>query len=262
MTEAVRFETVRFERTGDAARVVLDRPATLNAWVPQLGDDLQAALELCADDAVRAVLVTGAGRAFSSGADLTPPEGEPLGPHEMLVRHYHPVLTGIRALPKPVIAGVGGPAAGIGCSLALCCDLVLAAESAFFLLAFVNIALVPDGGASVWVPARAGAGRALQMALLGERVPAPQALEWGLADRVVGDGDFEAACEELLARMAAGPTATYAAIKRLIDARVYAGAEAQLEREAVVQEDMVVAADHVEGVAAFRERRPARFTGR
>src|SRR5918999_3858638 len=168
----------------------------MNAWDTQLGLDLRTAIELAAeDDGVRAVTITGAGRAFSSGADLRggfdprPSDGRPdVG--VALRERYHPIITGVRRMPKPVLAAVNGPAAGIGCSLALACDLVLAAESAYFLLAFVNIGLVPDGGSSVFVPARAGAGRAAQMAMLGERVPAATGRAWGLVDRVVSDDPF------------------------------------------------------------------------
>src|SRR5829696_8779885 len=173
-------DTIKLRRgasNGAELRIELNRPERMNAWDKQLGVDLLAAVELAAADLdVRAVTITGAGRAFSSGADLRAgfdpaPDGRPdLG--SILRERYHPIITGIRHMPKPVLAAVNGPAVGIGCSLALACDLVLAAESAYFLLAFVNIGLAPDGGSSVFVPARAGAGRAATMAMLGERVPA------------------------------------------------------------------------------------------
>src|ERR671916_1794849 len=214
-------ETVSLQRgasNGAELRIVLNRPDRMNAWDKQLGLDLLAAVELAAaDDSVRAVTITGAGRAFSSGADLRAgfdptPEGHPdVG--TALRERYHPIITGIRTMPKPVLAAVNGPAVGIGCSLALACDLVLAAESAYLLLAFVNIGLVPDGGSSVFVPARAGAGRAATMALLGERVPAAQALAWGLVDRVATDDAFAAEAEALTERLATGPTRAYAAAK-------------------------------------------------
>src|SRR5262249_55757149 len=148
------------------------------------------------DDEVRAVELIGAGRAFSAGADLkagfTPgPDGHP-DVESVLHELYHPIILGLRRMPKPVVAAVNGPAVGIGCSLALASDLIVAARSAYFLLAFVNIGLVPDGGSSVFVPARAGYARAMEMSLLGEKVPADQALQWGLINRVVDDEQLEA----------------------------------------------------------------------
>ena len=161
-------ETVNLRRgasNGAELRIELNRPERMNAWDKQLGLDLLAAVELAAaDTSVRCVTITGAGRAFSSGADLRAgfdptPEGRPdVG--TALRERYHPIITGVRRMPKPVLAAVNGPAVGIGCSLALACDLVLARESAYLLLAFVNIGLVPDGGSSVFIPARVGAGRA------------------------------------------------------------------------------------------------------
>src|SRR5918997_2310869 len=209
-------ETVTLERRGGELRITLNRPDSMNAWDKQLGADLLAAVrEAAADDAVRAVVVTGAGRAFSSGADLRAgfdptPEGHP-DVETVLHEVYHPIITGLRELPKPVVAAVNGPAVGIGCSLALACDLVLATESSYLLLAFVNIGLVPDGGSSVFVPARAGAGRAAAMAMLGERIPAPQASVWGLVDLVAADDTFEAEVDRLAERLATGPTLAYAA---------------------------------------------------
>jgi 2-(1,2-epoxy-1,2-dihydrophenyl)acetyl-CoA isomerase len=165
-------------------------------------------------------------------------------------------------MPKPVLAAVNGPAVGIGCSLALASDLVVARRSAYFLLAFVNIGLVPDGGSSVFVPARAGYARAMEMSLLGEKIPAEQALNWGLINRVVDDAAFEAEVASLVDRLAAGPTRSYAGTKRQINNRVYAGIEDQLNLEATIQQEQAATSDFMEGVASFVERRPAAFTGR
>jgi 2-(1,2-epoxy-1,2-dihydrophenyl)acetyl-CoA isomerase len=251
---------------GAELRIELNRPERMNAWDKQLGIDLLAAVELAAgDESVRAVTITGAGRAFSSGADLRAgfdptPEGHPdVG--TALRERYHPIITGVRRMPKPVLAAVNGPAVGIGCSLALACDIVLAAESAYFLLAFVNIGLVPDGGSSVFVPARAGAGRALEMAMLGERVPAPTGRAWGLVDRLVSDDSFQDEVDALVEQLATGPTRAYAGAKAQINARVYAGLDEQLELEASLQQQMAASPDFGEGVLAFLEKRPARFTG-
>ena len=262
-------ETITLRRgasNGAELRIELNRPDRMNAWDKQLGTDLLAAVELAAgDDGVRAVTITGAGRAFSSGADLRAgfdptPEGHPdVG--TALRERYHPIITGVRRMPKPVLAAVNGPAVGIGCSLALACDLVLAAESAYFLLAFVNIGLAPDGGSSVFVPARAGAGRAAEMALLGERVPAATGRAWGLVDRLVSDDSFGAEVDALAERLATGPTRAYAAAKQQLNARVYAGLDAQLELEASLQQEMAGSTDFGEGVLAFLEKRAARFTG-
>ena len=258
-------ETIELEVSGGAARVVLNRPDSLNSWNEQFGRDLlEVVQEVSGDDAVRAVMITGAGRAFSSGADLKEQRSGDDGLPDLsrrLKEIYHPVLLGIREMPKPVIAAVNGPAVGIGCSLALDCDLVLAAESAYFLLAFVNIGLVPDGGSTALVPARAGFARAMEMGMLGERVPAEQALDWGLVNRVVPEDRLAAEAQALLERLASGPTVAYANFKRLINKRVYAGLADQLDAEADAQREQGHTADFVEGVLAFVQKRPAEFKG-
>src|SRR3954452_21470996 len=263
-------DTVRLRRgasNGAELRIVLDRPDRMNAWDAQLERDLRAAVELAAaDPTVRAVTITGAGRAFSSGADLRAgfdptPEGHPdVG--TALRERYHPIIATVRNMPKPVVAAVNGPAVGIGCSLALACDLVIARESAYLLLAFVNIGLVPDGGSSLLVPSRVGFARAAEMAMLGERVPARQALEWGLINRVVADDGFEAEVDALAERLATGPTTSYAGTKRQLNAWMYARMDDQLALEASIQQAAVTSGDFAEGVQAFLERRPASFSGR
>ena len=259
--------TVVLDRRGAELRITLNRPDSLNAWDKQLGIDLLAAVQEAADDdAARAVVITGAGRAFSSSADLKAgfdptPEGHPdVG--TVLRERYHPIITGIRRMPKPVLAAVNGPAVGIGCSLALACDLIVARESAYFLLAFINIGLVPDGGSSVIVPERIGFARAAEMAMLGERVSARQALEWGLVNSVTPDDGFEAAVDELAARLAGGPTRAYAGVKKQLNEWLFARMEAQLELEASIQEEAAASGDFREGVQAFLEKRPAAFGGR
>jgi 2-(1,2-epoxy-1,2-dihydrophenyl)acetyl-CoA isomerase len=216
------------------------------------------------------VRLTGAGRAFSSGADLRDiramederrDDGAP-DIERMLRERYHPIITLVREMPKPVLAAVNGPAAGIGASLALASDLIVASESAYFLLAFINIGLVPDGGSSLLVPVRVGFARAAEMAMLGERIPARQALEWGLVNRVVSDDAFASESDALLARLAAGPTRAYAGAKRQLNAWVYARMQEQLDLEASVQQEMAGSSDFAEGVAAFLERREAVFEGR
>jgi 2-(1,2-epoxy-1,2-dihydrophenyl)acetyl-CoA isomerase len=260
-------ETIDVTTEGGAARVLLNRPDALNAWNEQFGRDLKDAIEtVSGDSAIRAVLITGAGRGFSSGADLKEQRsGSEDGVPDLSMRLkelYHPIIVGIREMPKPVVGAVNGPAVGIGCSLALACDLILAAESSYFLLAFVNIGLIPDGGSTAFLPAQTGYARAAEMAMLGERVPAAKALEWGLVNRVCPDDQLEAEASELLERLAAGPTASYAGAKRLLNRRAYAGLAEQLEAEAEAQREQGNTADFVEGVLAFIQKRPANFSGR
>jgi 2-(1,2-epoxy-1,2-dihydrophenyl)acetyl-CoA isomerase len=263
------YETVNVHRRDGAATIELNRPERLNAWNGQFGADLKAAVqETAADDGVRAVCITGAGRGFSSGADLKDmgeddPRDENGRPdvYKVLTERYHPIITGIREMPKPVVAAVNGPAVGIGCSLALACDLIVAKQSAYFLLAFVNIGLVPDGGSSVFIPARVGHTRAFEMALLGERVDAETAERWGLINRVLADDEFDARVEEIVDALAAGPTRSYAGSKRQLNNRIYWGLEEQLELEAQIQREMAGSDDFVEGVAAFVQKRDAKFSG-
>jgi 2-(1,2-epoxy-1,2-dihydrophenyl)acetyl-CoA isomerase len=262
------YETVELQIEDGVAEITLNRPERLNAWNQQFGEDLRKAiLEDAADPSVRAVMITGAGRGFSSGADLKDmleqaASGAPAPDvGTMLRERYHPIITGIRELPKPVVAAVNGPAVGIGCSLALACDLIWAAESAVFGLAFVNIGLVPDGGSTFLVPAAAGKARALEMALLGDPVPAQQALDWGLVNRVVPDGKLLEDARELTRRLASGPTLSYANSKRALNKSVLGIMKEQLELEADIQGEMSQTKDFFEGVQAFVEKRDARFQG-
>jgi len=268
MAEVTERETVTVSVEDGAGTILLNRPETMNAWNGQFGLDLRDAIDQVAgDEAVRAVMITGAGRGFSSGADLrdmsgglTSEDGRP-DVYATLTTRYHPIITSIRTMPKPVLAAVNGPAVGIGCSLALASDLILAAESAYFLLAFVNIGLVPDGGSSLFVPTRVGMARASEMALLGERLPARTALEWGLINRVASDEMFGEESGALLARLAAGPTRSYAGTKRQLNRWLYSQMDDQLEFEAQIQREMSGSSDFLEGATAFVEKRQARFTG-
>lgn len=262
-------ETVNLGRSGGVARIELNRPERLNAWNAALTADLLASLEAVAGEAsLRAVLLTGSGRAFCSGADLTEldsafvtDDGVP-DLQRSLRERYHPVITAIRELPKPVLASVNGPAVGVGLSLALSADLIYAAHEAYFLLAFVNIGLVPDGGSSAFVPARVGLTRATEMAMLGERVDAARAADWGLINGVLDGGELVARTEEIAHRLAEGPTSSYAGTKRQLNRWLYGGLEDQLEFEASIQQEMAGSSDFAEGVTAFLEKRQAAFTGR
>jgi 2-(1,2-epoxy-1,2-dihydrophenyl)acetyl-CoA isomerase len=259
--------TVKTERRGAVTTITLDRPDSMNAVNVELGDDLlRAVTEATEDESVRAVVLTGNGRAFCSGADLRsgfePTQSGHPDVQKALMERFHPIILALRQMPKPVVAAVNGAAAGIGCSFALACDLVVAADSSYFLLAFVNIGLVPDGGSSVLIPERIGFARAAEMAMLGERVPAPKALEWGLINRVVSDATLAEDAAALADRLAKGPTRSYAGTKRQLNAWQFARIEAQLELEAGVQQEMAQSRDFVEGVTAFVEKREARFEGR
>jgi 2-(1,2-epoxy-1,2-dihydrophenyl)acetyl-CoA isomerase len=261
------YETLIWERDGGIGRLTLNRPDSLNAWTHQFGAELKDALGEAADESVRAVLITGAGRGFSSGADLKagfdphPDDGRP-DVRKELHELYHPAIAGIRRLEKPVVAAVNGPSVGIGASLAFACDLILAAESAYFMLAFVNIGLMPDGGSTFLVPAAVGKARAFQMALLGERVTAAQALEWGLVNYVYPDELLMGEANALAARLAAGPTRSYASSKKALNNVLYPTMDEQLDLEADLQHEMARTDDFIEGVSAFVEKREAQFVGK
>lgn len=262
-----RYETVEVNRDGAAVKIALNRPDRMNAWSDGLSQDLLAVLrEVAADETVRAVMLTGNGRAFCSGADLKDGADDAvagkLDTYTTLTRWYHPIVTTIREMPKPVLTAVNGPAAGAGLSLALAGDLVVAAESAYFMLAFVGIGLVPDGGASLFVPSRVGFARAAEMAMLGERVSASKAVDWGLINSAWPDAEFAAKAGALLARLAAGPTRSYAGSKRELNHWMYERMAAHLELEASIQGELAASADFVEGVSAFLQKRPPEFGGK
>jgi 2-(1,2-epoxy-1,2-dihydrophenyl)acetyl-CoA isomerase len=266
MSTASGYETVIWEQSGAVGRLTLNRPETLNAWTAQFGGELNRVLDNeAADESVRAVLITGAGRGFSSGADLKAgfePADDGMADIRTELRElYHPAIAGVRRLPKPVVAAVNGAAVGIGCSLALACDLVMAAESAFFGLAFVNIGLMPDGGSTAFVPPAVGKARAFQMALLGERIPAATALEWGLANWVHPDDELMDRANALVEALAAGPTRSYASSKEALNRFIYGDLDAQLDLEAELQHALGRSKDFVEGAAAFVEKRDPDFTG-
>lgn len=262
------YETIRLRREGAVAVVELHRPETLNAFNVLMATELHAALGAIAiDPDVRAVMLTGAGRGFSSGLDLmssglpTLPPGRP-DARSVLLEVFNPLVLMLREMPQPVVAAVNGAAAGIGASLALACDLVLVARSAVLLLAFVKIGLVPDGGATLLVTARAGIGRALEMSLLGDPIDAEQALEWGLVNRVEEDANLLTAAAALARSLAEGPPEAQAAIKALLNAPYLEQLRAQLALEADAQGARAGSDEAAAAMAAFVERRLAGGSGR
>jgi 2-(1,2-epoxy-1,2-dihydrophenyl)acetyl-CoA isomerase len=262
------YETVEWEVRDGVGHLTLNRPKTINAWTYEFGRELVDVLsQQATDPEVRAVLMRGAGRGFSSGADLSGDGLKPSGdgrPDILYALHqvYHPVIRWVRKLEKPVVSAVHGPCVGIGMSLAIAADLVLAAESSFFSLAFAGIGLMPDGGSTVFVPAAVGKARAFEMALLGERVPAPKALDWGLVNAVHPDDQLFAEAEALAGRLAKGPTRSYAATKRALNQSLFGDMEAQLDLEADLQHALARTDDFVEGATAFLQKRDPVFSGR
>ena len=251
------------ERRGDVLVLTLNRPDRLNAAPPSLFEAITAAV---ADlDGARAILIQGAGRAFCSGADVgmgaLGSEDPGAATHAALTGSYNPAILAIAKAGVPVVSAVRGPAAGIGCSLALAADFCIASESAYFLQAFVNIGLVPDGGASWLVPRLVGRARAAEMMLLGEHVPAAKALDWGMIHKVVADDALDDTALALATRLAAGPTVALGAIRRGLAAALESDLETALAREADDQRAMRGTADAMEGGMAFLQKRTPAFRG-
>ena len=256
-------EHILIERRGDVLVLTLNRPERLNAAPPALFDELRAAIE--ALDGARAVLVTGAGRGFCSGADVS---GGALGAdnpgkatYEALTAHYNPAMRAFADLAVPVVSAVRGPAAGIGCSLALAADFCVASETAYFLQAFVNIGLVPDGGASWMLPRLIGRARATEMMMLGEKVPAAKALDWGMIHKVVADDALDADGFALAERLAAGPTAALGLIRRGLHVALESDYPTAMAAEAANQRAARGTADSNEGGMAFLQKRKPAFRG-
>jgi 2-(1,2-epoxy-1,2-dihydrophenyl)acetyl-CoA isomerase len=258
---------LRVERDGATLVLTLNRPARFNAFTVELHALLAAALdEAASDDAVRAIILTGAGRGFCAGQDLSdravaPGDSRPdLG--ESLEKRYNPLIRRIRALDKPMIAAVNGVAAGAGANIALACDIVLAARSASFLQAFARIGLIPDSGGTWTLPRLIGEARARAAILLAEPISAEQAEAWGMIWKAVADDHLMAEARALASRLAAGPTYGYGLAKRALAASPNQSLEAQLNLERDLQRLAGASDDYLEGVRAFSEKRPPRFTGK
>lgn len=259
------YETIRVERDGPLTTITLNRPDRLNAMPPQMADELGQAFYDLGD--ARAVLITGEGKGFCSGADLSARGdssalGGKGGSHEALIQHYNPAVSQLIRADVPVICAVNGPAAGVGCSLALAADFTIAAKSAYFLQAFVNIGLVPDGG-STWLLTRAiGRARATRMMMLGEKISGQQAEEWGLVYKCVDDDALMDEAKALAEKLANGPTLAYAHIKRNIATAIDQNLQMVLLAEAEAQRIAGASDDAKEGGMAFLQKRKPEFKGR
>lgn len=256
-------EGLRVVIEGGVATLTLDRPAALNALTIPLKVALVEALaRIAADDAVRAVILTGGGRAFCAGQDLAERDAADAPPlDEELRDRYEPIVRAMVGLDRPIIAAVNGVAAGAGASLALACDLRIAAESARFVLAFGRIGLVPDSGATWFLPRIVGSARAAELALLDPTIDAAEALRIGLVSRVVADAELLPTARAVAAGLVGRAPLAVAATKRLLSQAWTTDLEGALAAERAAQGALGASRDHAEGLAAFREKRPPRFTG-
>lgn len=263
------FDTIKLDVADHVASITLNRPDRLNSMPPAMADDIRAALDHLPGLGARALLITGEGRGFCSGADLGGDRsggGSAIGggarSRGALRKHYNPMLLALAGLDIPVVTAVNGPAAGVGCSFALSGDFTIAGSSAYFLQAFVNIGLVPDGGSSWVLPRLIGLPRALQMMMLGERISAAQAADWGLIYKVVDDAALMDEARALALRLAKGPTVALGTMRRVARAGLTQDYATTLDAEAMGQFIAGGSADSVEGVTAFLQKRPANFAGK
>jgi 2-(1,2-epoxy-1,2-dihydrophenyl)acetyl-CoA isomerase len=261
------YEHILFASGGGIARLTLNRPDRLNSFNDAMHAEVRDVLaRVKSDTSVRVLLLTGAGRGFCAGQDLgdraVAPGDAPVDLGASIDRNYKPLVLGLRALPLPVVCAVNGVAAGAGANLALACDLVIAAKSASFIQAFCKLGLVPDAGGTYFLPRLVGHARALGLSLLGDKLTAEQAAQWGLIWQCVEDAELPAVTEKLLVHLAQAPTRGLAAIKEALQASACNTLPAQLDVERDLQRDLGNGDDYREGVAAFAAKRPPRFKGR
>src|SRR5947208_13357199 len=254
--------TIIVEKLAGYRRITLNRPERLNALTVEMAAALAAALDdAVADKTCRAILLTGAGRGFCAGQDLTEIIGASPADLDRLLAHYNPLILKLRGLPIPVLCAVNGVAAGAGANLALACDIVLAARSASFVQAFAKIGLVPDCGGTWFLPRLVGEARARALSMLADPLPAETAAEWGMIWRAVPDAELMAEAEAVAARLAAGPTAALGLIKQALDKSAIDELEDQLDPVAELQEEAAENPDYAEGLRAFLAKRPPNFAG-
>jgi 2-(1,2-epoxy-1,2-dihydrophenyl)acetyl-CoA isomerase len=257
------WQHINFDVSGaGVATIALNRPDSLNALNAAMLDEIRAAVESLPDSGARALLLTGEGRGFSSGADLASGGGLPEDVGAALEAHFNPLIEALFACPLPVVAAVNGPCAGAGCSLALAADLVIAGRSAYFLQAFINIGLIPDAGATWLLPRLAGRARAMEMMMLGERIPAEKAADWGLISRVVEDADLAAEAMALTERLARGPTVAYGLLRRLARNAEQSALTEALAAERVAQREAGRTQDFKAAVLAFLQKQEPKFDGK
>ncbi len=264
------YEHILFEDADGIATLTINRPQMLNALHVGVIDEMIDAVDRVRDEgSARVLLMTGAGRGFSSGADLAgggagggSQSSGPPDAGKVLETHFNPLLERLFALPVPFVTAVNGPAAGAGCSFALAGDIVIAARSAYFLQAFINIGLVPDVGSTWMLPRLAGKARAQAMMMLGERIPAETAEQWGMIWKCVDDAELMPTATAIAAKLAKGPTRSYALIRQAIRASLDTSLTASLHIERQNQLLAGRTGDFVEGVSAFLQKRPANFQGK
>ncbi|MDN4075704.1 MULTISPECIES: enoyl-CoA hydratase-related protein [Fictibacillus] len=255
------FETIMYETRAGVAWITLNRPEKLNAFTSVMHKEMLSALKMAGkDEEVRAVVITGAGRAFCSGQDLGGSENPDYG--EVLRQGYNPMVQALVSIEKPVIAAVNGVAAGAGMSLALACDFRVASDKASFIEAFIHVGLVPDSGNLYFLPRLVGHAKAMELAVLGEKVTAEQAKEFGLVTKVVSDATFVQEVETFAVRLANMPTKAIGLIKRYMNKSWESDLTEVLEYEALAQKTAGGTVDHKEGVTAFMEKRKPVFTGK
>ena len=260
-------ESILYQNADGIARITLNRPERLNSFTSSMHAQLRDALaQVAADKSARVLLLTGAGRGFCAGQDLSDravaPGAAPVDLGESIESNYRPLVLGLRNLAVPVVCAVNGVAAGAGANIALACDIVIAARSASFIQAFCKIGLIPDSGGTYFLPRLVGTARAMGLAMLGEKLTAEQAEEWGLIWKCVDDAQLASTVDGLLVHLAQAPTKGLAAIKRALYASSTATLEDALTHERDVQRELGQSDDYREGVAAFLAKRPPRFTGK